>query len=43
MDDLKTRFFSPLDYSTWIYPGHGKDSTLGAERSHLHEWRSRGW
>ncbi|MDV2475388.1 hypothetical protein F8M49_08145 [Rhodococcus zopfii] len=24
---------------TVIYPGHGKDSTRGAERPHLREWR----
>ena len=29
--------------STWFYPGHGNDSTLGAERPHLAEWRERGW
>jgi len=23
--------------------GHGNDSTLGAERPHLEEWRARGW
>jgi glyoxylase-like metal-dependent hydrolase (beta-lactamase superfamily II) len=28
---------------TWVYPGHGKDTTLGDERPHLEEWRARGW
>jgi glyoxylase-like metal-dependent hydrolase (beta-lactamase superfamily II) len=42
MDDLEARIF-PLPDDTWIYPGHGKDSTLGAERPHLPEWRARGW
>ena len=28
---------------TWVYPGHGKDTTLGAERPSLPEWRARGW
>ena len=28
---------------TWVYPGHGNDTTLGAERPHLAEWRARGW
>jgi hypothetical protein len=23
--------------------GHGKDTTLGAERPHLTEWRARSW
>ncbi|SFU05307.1 Glyoxylase, beta-lactamase superfamily II [Geodermatophilus amargosae] len=43
MDDLEQRIFEALDDSTWFYPGHGKDSTLGAERIHLEEWRARGW
>ncbi|NED89893.1 MBL fold metallo-hydrolase, partial [Streptomyces sp. SID11233] len=24
-------------------PGHGDDTSLGAERPHLGEWRARGW
>lgn len=32
MDDLEARIFGRLDEDTWFYPGHGKDSTLGAER-----------
>jgi glyoxylase-like metal-dependent hydrolase (beta-lactamase superfamily II) len=43
MDDLEDRIFGRLDDEAWIYPGHGKDSTLGAERPHLAEWRERGW
>ncbi|HZB18451.1 MAG TPA: MBL fold metallo-hydrolase [Blastococcus sp.] len=43
MDDLEERIFGRFDDSTWFYPGHGNDSTLGAERSHLEEWRARGW
>jgi glyoxylase-like metal-dependent hydrolase (beta-lactamase superfamily II) len=43
MDDLEARIFGVLPDSTWIYPGHGKDTTLGAERPHLDEWRERGW
>jgi hypothetical protein len=35
--------FGQLPDETWIYPGHGNDSTLGAERPHLEEWRARGW
>ena len=42
MDDLEERIFVLPD-DTWFYPGHGKDSTLGAERPHLSEWRARGW
>jgi glyoxylase-like metal-dependent hydrolase (beta-lactamase superfamily II) len=43
MTDLEERIFARLPDSTWIYPGHGNDSTLGAERPHLEEWRARGW
>jgi glyoxylase-like metal-dependent hydrolase (beta-lactamase superfamily II) len=43
MDDLEERIFGPLPDETWFYPGHGKDSTIGAERPHLTEWRERGW
>jgi glyoxylase-like metal-dependent hydrolase (beta-lactamase superfamily II) len=28
---------------TWVYPGHGDDTTLGAERPNLAEWAERGW
>ncbi|MFI6703323.1 MBL fold metallo-hydrolase [Streptomyces sp. NPDC050509] len=43
MDGLETKIFGKLSDETWIYPGHGDDSTLGAERPHLAEWRARGW
>ena len=43
MDDLEERVFAPLPDATWVYPGHGGDTTLGAERPHLSEWRARGW
>lgn len=43
MDDLEERVFAKLPDATWVYPGHGKDTTLGSERPHLPEWRARGW
>jgi glyoxylase-like metal-dependent hydrolase (beta-lactamase superfamily II) len=43
MDDLEARVFARLPDETWVYPGHGNDTTLGAERPHLGEWRARGW
>ena len=43
MDDLETKVFGRLDDDTWVYPGHGDDTTLGTERPHLPEWRERGW
>jgi glyoxylase-like metal-dependent hydrolase (beta-lactamase superfamily II) len=43
MDDLEERVFETLPDGTWVYPGHGKDTTLGTERPHVPEWRDRGW
>ena len=43
LDDVTTKLFDRLPDETWFYPGHGDDSTLGAERPHLAEWRARGW
>ncbi|MFJ8849621.1 MBL fold metallo-hydrolase [Streptomyces sp. NPDC102437] len=43
MDDLEAKVFDVLPDETWIYPGHGNDTTLGAERPHLAQWRARGW
>jgi glyoxylase-like metal-dependent hydrolase (beta-lactamase superfamily II) len=43
MTGLEAKVFGSLPDDTWIYPGHGNDTTLGAERPHLREWRERGW
>ena len=43
MDDLEAKVFGRLPDETWVYPGHGNDTTLGTERPHLGEWRERGW
>jgi glyoxylase-like metal-dependent hydrolase (beta-lactamase superfamily II) len=43
MGDLETKVFGRLPDETWVYPGHGHDTTLGAERPHLAEWRERAW
>lgn len=43
LGDVQTRIFDVYDDDTSIYPGHGADTTLGAERPHLQEWRERGW
>ena len=43
LTDVTERLFTPLPDATWVYPGHGNDTTLGVERPHLGEWRARGW
>jgi glyoxylase-like metal-dependent hydrolase (beta-lactamase superfamily II) len=43
LDGVTARLFDVLPDETWVYPGHGNDTTLGAERPHLAEWRARGW
>jgi glyoxylase-like metal-dependent hydrolase (beta-lactamase superfamily II) len=40
IDDL---LFSKIDARTIVLPGHGDDTTIGAERPHLQEWIDRGW
>jgi glyoxylase-like metal-dependent hydrolase (beta-lactamase superfamily II) len=39
---VERRLFCLPD-ETAVYPGHGDDTTIGAERPHLDEWRERGW
>jgi glyoxylase-like metal-dependent hydrolase (beta-lactamase superfamily II) len=41
--DVNEKIFDVLPDESWVYPGHGNDTTLGAERPHLAEWRERGW
>ncbi|WP_409184278.1 MBL fold metallo-hydrolase [Amycolatopsis sp. VS8301801F10] len=43
LKDVEEKLFGELPDETWFYPGHGGDSTLGAERPKLPEWRERGW
>jgi glyoxylase-like metal-dependent hydrolase (beta-lactamase superfamily II) len=43
INDVEQRLFDVLPDETWVYPGHGDDTTLGVERPHLGEWRARGW
>lgn len=43
MTSLDGRIFGGLPDSTWVYPGHGNDTTLGVERPHVPEWWARGW
>lgn len=43
IDDVEHRLFTVYPDNTVVHPGHGDSTTLGAERPHLDEWRSRGW
>jgi glyoxylase-like metal-dependent hydrolase (beta-lactamase superfamily II) len=43
INDVEHKLFDRFGDDAWFYPGHGKDSTLSAERPHLAEWRARGW
>ena len=43
LHDVSTKLFDVLPDETWVYPGHGSDTTIGAERPHLDTWRERGW
>jgi glyoxylase-like metal-dependent hydrolase (beta-lactamase superfamily II) len=43
IDDVESKLFDRFDDDAVVHPGHGDDTTLGAERPHLSEWRDRGW
>lgn len=43
IEDLQRRVFDVYRDDTVVYPGHGDNTTLGAERPHLDRWRARGW
>lgn len=40
---IEDRLFSRLAPDTLVLPGHGDDTTIGAESPHLQEWIDRGW
>jgi glyoxylase-like metal-dependent hydrolase (beta-lactamase superfamily II) len=40
---IEDRLFSALEPETIVMPGHGPDTTIGAERPSLDEWVERGW
>ncbi|WP_087508234.1 MBL fold metallo-hydrolase [Cellulomonas iranensis] len=43
LGDVTARVFDRFRDDTWVYPGHGDDTTLGAERPQLAAWAARGW
>ncbi len=42
IDSIEHRLFT-LDPALLVMPGHGLDTTIGAERPSLEEWVRRGW
>ncbi|MFZ2058186.1 MAG: MBL fold metallo-hydrolase [Acidimicrobiales bacterium] len=43
IESIERRIFATLAPETIVMPGHGLDTTVGAERPHLEEWVARGW
>lgn len=43
LSDVTTKLFERFPDNTQVHPGHGADTSLGSERPHLNEWRTRGW
>ena len=43
LGDVTSKLFDRLPDETWVYPGHGYDTTIGRERPELASWRERGW
>ena len=41
--DVTERLFGAYPDEAEVHPGHGRPTTLGAERPHLAEWKARGW
>lgn len=40
---IEDRIFRVFDAATIVLPGHGDDTTIGAESGSLDEWIARGW
>ena len=40
---IEDKFFRPLADDVLVLPGHGVDTTIGAEKPSFDEWVARGW
>jgi glyoxylase-like metal-dependent hydrolase (beta-lactamase superfamily II) len=43
LESIENRMFRVFDPDTIVLPGHGDDTTIGAEAPRLDEWAARGW
>lgn len=43
LEGVRRHVFDRLPDETWVYPGHGDDTTLGRERPEVSRWAARGW
>lgn len=43
LQSIEDRMFRVFDADTLVLPGHGNDTTIGAEAPSLDEWAARGW
>lgn len=43
LESIERRLFATLSPETIVMPGHGLDTTIGAEQPKLSEWADRGW
>jgi glyoxylase-like metal-dependent hydrolase (beta-lactamase superfamily II) len=43
IQSIDRRLFATLGDEVLVLPGHGSDTTIGAERPNLDEWVARGW
>ncbi len=43
IESIERRLLSKLPSDTIVLPGHGDDTTIGAESPQLQEWVDRGW
>jgi glyoxylase-like metal-dependent hydrolase (beta-lactamase superfamily II) len=43
INSIDRLLFSPIAGDTLVLPGHGDDTTIGAESPKIDEWAARGW